>query len=204
VLLAEPSVEPIRSARRDMRSRMQPLAHRTVLVLGGARSGKSRYAQALVEASGFAAVFIATATAGDGDMAARIARHKAERDARWRTVEEPLALAEALRRETAPERAVLVDCLTLWLSNLMLGGHNVDAGIDGAASAIVAAAGPLVVVSNEVGLGIVPESPLGRDFRDAQGRLNQIVAAACEAVVLMSAGLPLVIKPAPGPHLKLT
>jgi adenosylcobinamide kinase / adenosylcobinamide-phosphate guanylyltransferase len=177
--------------------------HRTVLVFGGARSGKSRYAQELVEASGLEPVFVATANAGDSEMAARIARHRAERDARWRTLVEPTALAATIRREAAPGRALLVDCLTLWLANRMLAGAGLEAELAALVASVEAASGPVVLVSNEVGLGIVPDMPLGRRFRDAQGQLNQRVAEACQAVVSVSAGLPLLLKPAPRPALTL-
>ena len=130
-------------------------------------------------------------------MAARIARHRAERGGGWTTVEEPLALAEALAAEARPGRVVLVDCLTLWLSNLMFAGRDVEAEIARLAEAIGALEGPAVLVSNEVGLGLVPETKLGREFRDWQGRANREVARACDAVVFVAAGLPTLLKPAP-------
>lgn len=177
------------------------LAAAHTLVIGGARSGKSRFAEALARRSGLARVYIATATAFDDEMRERIAQHRADR-ARdgWRTVEEPLELAGALRHEATPGRIVLVDCLTLWLTNVMLGGaaerQQGDAAV--ACSRLAAIlpdlAGPVVFVSNEVGSGIVPDNKLARDFRDAQGRLNQAVAEACDRVVLVAAGLPLTLK----------
>lgn len=167
----------------------------SLLVLGGARSGKSRYAQALAEQSGKKRVLIATAQPGDGEMAARIAAHRAERDAEWRTIEAPLLLSAALREATAPDTIVLVDCLTLWLSNLMFASCDVSNESLRLAETISRLPGPAVFVSNEVGTGIVPDNRLARDFRDAQGRLNQIVAAACNMVVLVAAGLPLTLKP---------
>ncbi|MEW6437534.1 MAG: bifunctional adenosylcobinamide kinase/adenosylcobinamide-phosphate guanylyltransferase [Pseudomonadota bacterium] len=172
---------------------------RSLLVLGGARSGKSRYAQSLAEQSGKTCVLIATAEAGDAEMAKRIALHKAERGPAWRTLEAPLALAEALAQVAAPQTIVLVDCLTLWLSNLMLAGRDAAAETQHLAEVIPALAGHAIFVSNEVGAGIVPENRLAREFRDAQGRLNQRVAAACESVVLVAAGLPLTLKP--GQHI---
>lgn len=180
------------------------LVARSVLVLGGARSGKSAYAQSLVEAAASERLYLATAEAGDAEMAARIDRHRADRGAGWLTREEPLALAEALIAEARPGRALLVDCLTLWLSNLMLAGREVEGEIVRLTEAIGALRGPVVVVSNEVGLGVVPDNALARAFRDAQGRLNREAARACEAVVFVAAGLPTLIKPASRPTLTLT
>jgi adenosylcobinamide kinase/adenosylcobinamide-phosphate guanylyltransferase len=168
---------------------------RKILALGGARSGKSSFARRTAEATGLKLVLIATATALDGEMAARIARHRQERDARWRTLEEPLELAGALPASAAPDTLVVVDCLTLWLTNVMLADRDVEAAIKGLVAAVAASAGPVILVSNEVGQGIVPETPLGRAFRDAQGWLNQAVAEACTDVVLMVAGQPLRLKP---------
>ena len=165
-----------------------------LLVLGGARSGKSRFAQSRAEAGGLQPVLVATAAAGDEEMAARIARHRAERDTRWRTVEAPLDLLAALTRESAPERIVVVDCLTLWLSNLMQAGADAETESAALANALPGLAGPAIFVSNEVGLGLVPQTPLGRAFRDAQGRLNQAMAAAATEVVFVAAGLPLTLK----------
>ncbi len=166
----------------------------TTLVLGGARSGKSRFAESLACGSGLARVYLATATAGDAEMQARIAHHRARRGDGWRTVEEPLALTSALRREAGAGRVVLVDCLTLWLSNLMHAGRDVEAETSALTDWLRAARHPVVLVSNEVGLGLVPETPLGRAFRDAQGRLNQAVAAAVPEVAFIAAGLPLWLK----------
>jgi adenosylcobinamide kinase/adenosylcobinamide-phosphate guanylyltransferase len=175
----------------------------TTLVLGGARSGKSALAERLVSESGLARVYVATATAGDDEMRERIARHRAQRGDGWRTVEEPLALLDCLAREAARERAVVVDCLTLWLSNLMHAGQDDEAETRKLAAWLPRADGPIILVSNEVGLGLVPETPLGRRFRDAQGRLNQRVAAAVDSVVFIAAGLPLWLKhPAPGDPLR--
>jgi adenosylcobinamide kinase/adenosylcobinamide-phosphate guanylyltransferase len=148
-------------------------------------------------------VYVATAQALDDEMQERIARHRAERSESWRTCEAPLALADVIRRETAPDRIVVVDCLTLWLSNALLAGEDMEHGTRELVRAVNEAAGPLILVSNEVGQGIVPETPLGRVFRDAQGRLNQHVAATCDAVVFMAAGCPLLLKPAPALRLQL-
>jgi len=167
------------------------------LVLGGARSGKSRHAEGLLEAMpGARRVYVATGAAGDAEMAARIAAHRARRGDGWSTVEAPHDLAGTIAREAAPGAAVLVDCLTLWLSNLLLAGADLDAARRALLDALAAARGPVVCVANEVGLGIVPDNALARAFRDAAGRLNQDVAAAADRVVFVAAGLPLVLKPA--------
>lgn len=163
------------------------------LVLGGARSGKSRYAEALIGERG-PGLYLATAEAGDDEMAERIRLHRARRGAGWETVEEPLGLPQAISRNARPQRPMLVDCLTLWLGNLMGAGRDVDAAIQALLAALAAAKGPVVLVSNEVGLGIVPATPLGRTFRDHAGRLNQAVAAEADRVVFLAAGLPLILK----------
>lgn len=162
-------------------------------VLGGARSGKSRHAERLIAAHPAPWLYLATAQALDGEMAERIAHHRARRDASWRTVEAPLDLAEALEA-VPPGRPLLVDCLTLWLSNLMLAGRDVEAEAARLAGVLSRPRGPWVAVSNEVGLGIVPENALARRFRDEAGRLNQAVAASAGRVVLMVAGLPVAVK----------
>ncbi|HEY0329098.1 MAG TPA: bifunctional adenosylcobinamide kinase/adenosylcobinamide-phosphate guanylyltransferase [Rhodopseudomonas sp.] len=168
---------------------------RPTLVLGGARSGKSRFAEQLIVDSGLARIYLATATAGgDAEMVTRIAHHREQRGDGWRTIEEPLALVETLSREAGSGRAVLVDCLTLWLANLMYAGGDFAAASRALAGYLRQASHPVVLVSNEVGLGLVPETALGREFRDAQGRLNQIVAAAVPNVVFIAAGLPLWLK----------
>jgi adenosylcobinamide kinase/adenosylcobinamide-phosphate guanylyltransferase len=164
------------------------------LVLGGARSGKSRYAEGLITRAAAAATYIATAEPGDAEIAARIAEHRARRGRFWRTVEEPLDVAGAIQAQAAPERPVLVDCLTLWLSNLLLAGRVIEHDSEMLCSALRGAAGPVVLVANEVGLGLVPETSLGRQFRDAAGRLNQQLAAIADRVVFVAAGLPLVLK----------
>jgi len=169
-----------------------------VLVLGGARSGKSAYAERLVAESGLDAVYVATAAADDAEMAARIETHRARRDPSWRTVEAPDRVEDALRQEAGEGRAVLVDCLTLWLSNLMLADGDIGSRTERLVETARDANGLRVFVSNEVGLGLVPETPLGRRFRDAQGRLNQAVAGAADHVVFMAAGLPLVLKGSEG------
>jgi adenosylcobinamide kinase/adenosylcobinamide-phosphate guanylyltransferase len=166
----------------------------TTLVLGGARAGKSSFAERFVRSGSLERVYVATATAGDAEMRERIAHHRASRDDGWRTIETPVALIDALARESAPDRAVLVDCLTLWLSNLMQAGCDTDAESRRLADFLQRAPGPVILVSNEIGLGLVPDTPLGRRFRDAQGRLNHVVADAVPAVAFVAAGLPLWLK----------
>lgn len=180
------------------------------LVFGGTRSGKSAFAEKLAAASAKEVVYIATARAGDGEMAARIAQHRLQRPSVWTTVEEPLALGEALSKWSGPQRLVLVDCLTLWLSNLMFSASTdyPDVGevalpplfYEQRAKLLLAlgqTSGDVVLVSNEVGMGIVPYGAISRTFTDEAGRLNQAVAAVCERAVLVAAGLPLVLKGAP-------
>jgi adenosylcobinamide kinase / adenosylcobinamide-phosphate guanylyltransferase len=162
------------------------------LILGGARSGKSRYAENLIVTLPPPWLYVATAEAGDEEMTARIRAHQARRGAEWRTLEAPRHLVKTLQE--AGTTPVLVDCLTLWLTNLMLAGIDVEAETGHLERALVAAAAPVVLVANEVGSGIVPDYPLGRRFRDLQGILNQRVAACVDHVVLMVAGLPLVLK----------
>jgi adenosylcobinamide kinase / adenosylcobinamide-phosphate guanylyltransferase len=162
------------------------------LVLGGARSGKSRYAEGLIAALPPPWAYVATAEAGDHEMAVRIRAHRSRRGPSWRTIEAPRDLTAAL---AACERMpVLIDCLTLWLSNVMLLDADIDAEIGRLERALAEAAAPMVLVANEVGSGIVPDHPLGRRFRDLQGLLNQRMAARADRVVLMVAGLPLALK----------
>ncbi len=186
---------------------------RSELILGGQRSGKSRRAEVLARdwlaaATAHRAVMVATGQAWDEEMRERIARHQADRTERvpgMVTVEEPLALADALRRHSDPQTLVVVDCLTLWLTNLtmpadpaqVLGEVAVVAAGDDLCAAIAAAPGPVVLVGNEIGLGVIPMGRQVRAFVDALGRLNQQVAAACERVTLMAAGLPLTLKGKP-------
>lgn len=171
----------------------------SLLVLGGARSGKSGFAQGLAEDSGLDAIFIATAQAYDREMEERIARHAKARDARWRLVEAPFDLTDAITAHADVGCILLVDCLTLWLSNIMLRGDDVDRATGTLVAAVSVLRGPVILVSNEVGSGIVPDTVLGRRFRDEQGRLNQALARTCNAVVLVAAGLPLRLKPASTP-----
>ncbi|MBO0737211.1 MAG: bifunctional adenosylcobinamide kinase/adenosylcobinamide-phosphate guanylyltransferase, partial [Alphaproteobacteria bacterium] len=151
-------------------------------------------AERLIENAAICGTYCATAEARDEEMAERIAAHRARRGSFWRTVEAPLALAPVIAAEAAAARPLLVDCLSLWLSNLLLAGHQPEEEARGLCRALQEAAGPVVLVSNEVGMGLVPQTPLGRRFRDAGGRLNQEVAALADRVVFVVAGLPLVLK----------
>lgn len=177
------------------------------LVFGGARSGKSAHAEALAAASGKEVIYVATARAGDDEMAARIARHRAQRSETWSTAEEPLALGETIARWSAPDTLVLVDCLTIWLSNLLFSepkdfpdvGKIVPPACfqqerDAFLRALEQAAGDVILVSNEVGMGVIPQGAVSRWFVDEAGRLNQAVAATCERVLWVAAGLPLAFK----------
>lgn len=167
----------------------------SLFVLGGARSGKSRYAQARAEAAGGNPVFVATAEVFDDEMQDRIARHRADRDARWTTVEAPRDLPAAIDALNGERAILLVDCLTLWVSNLLLADADIPLAGRELCNAISRFEGQLILVANEVGLGIVPDNALARAFRDAAGQLNQSVAATVEEVVLLTAGLPLTLKP---------
>lgn len=172
---------------------------RLVFVTGGARSGKSGFAEGLAVESGLALVYIATATAGDPEMAERIGRHRDSRGDGWLTVEEPLDIAGALDGLSGKGHAVVVDCLTLWLANTMMDfGDDFEVvareKADRLADALKIFDGVAVVVSNEVGLGIVPDNALARRFRDAAGAVNRIIAAASDEVYLMVSGIPVRIK----------
>jgi adenosylcobinamide kinase/adenosylcobinamide-phosphate guanylyltransferase len=175
---------------------------RTVLVLGGVRAGKSAFAVARARAHGGRVAFVATAEAGDEEMAARIARHRAERPQAWRTIEVPLALVSALTALEGEAEIVVVDCLNLWIANLINKRPELtDIDLLAEAAQLEAVARrprfALILVSNEVGWGVHPATELGRRFRDALGLVNQAVARAADEVVLMVAGCPLVVKPAP-------
>jgi len=161
------------------------------LVLGGARSGKSAYAEKLLAEIPGPRTYLATAAAGDAEMAERIRRHRERRGAGWRTLEAPVEIATPIHETPGP---VLVDCLTLWVSNLMAAGADSDAAVERLLVALRREGGPVVLVSNEVGLGIVPDNALAREFRDRAGRVNQRVAAAADRVVFIAAGLPLALK----------
>jgi adenosylcobinamide kinase / adenosylcobinamide-phosphate guanylyltransferase len=171
-----------------------PPLPRLTLVFGGARSGKSRYAEALVMTCPPPWVYVATAEAHDDEMSARIAEHRQRRDDKWRTVEASLDLPGAITTHGSEGHALLIDCLTLWLSNVMLAGQDLTAELQRLITALSDVSGPVVVVSNEVGSGIVPDNALAREFRDAQGRVNMQVAAIADRAVLIAAGLPLILK----------
>ena len=167
---------------------------RTLLMLGGARSGKSRYAQTRAEATGCKCVFVATAQAFDDEMRDRIARHRQERGPGWETVEAPFAIASVIRDRSAPDTVLLIDCLTLWTSNLLLDEQDIGAGTEDLVEALTSPQGPVILVANEVGLGIVPDNALARRFRDAAGIVNQQVASTVSEVQFLAAGLPLTLK----------
>lgn len=175
---------------------------RRLLILGGVRSGKSRFAQELAEQSGRNKVFLATGEPRDDEMTERIALHRRNRGDGWMTVETPLELPTAIR-ERGEDEAVIVDCLTLWLTNILLAERDVRHAVAELEGAIREARCALVLVSNEVGMGIVPESALGRQFRDWQGKVNQAAAMTCDGAVFMVSGCPLLLKPAAVPEIGL-
>lgn len=165
-----------------------------LLVLGGARSGKSRLAQSRAEDRGGHLTYVATAEAWDDEMRERIALHQADRDGRWSTIEAPLDLPAVIAARSAPGETLLVDCLTLWATNVLLAERDLDAEITALVEAMTGFRGTLILVANEVGLGIVPDNALARRFRDFAGRINQAVAAVADEVVFVAAGLPLRLK----------
>lgn len=164
------------------------------LILGGARSGKTAFALAQAEYLPGDLIYVATAQALDAEMTDRITRHQAERGSRWQTVETPLELAGTIAAASRPGNVLLVDCLTLWSSNLMFAESDIDQAIAGLAGALAAAPGRVILVSNEVGLGIVPDNALSRRFRDVAGQVNQAIARSADSVVFIAAGLPLILK----------
>jgi len=164
------------------------------LVLGGARSGKSAFAEALVEKASPERLYIATGQAWDEEMRVRIASHQSRRGQGWETIEAPLDLARALADNARPDRPILVDCLTLWVTNLMLGEHDIARAFDELAAMLSGIKAPVVFVSNEVGLGIVPDNAMARAFRDHAGRLHQSIASLADEVYFVAAGLPLKMK----------
>ncbi|MEP7454814.1 bifunctional adenosylcobinamide kinase/adenosylcobinamide-phosphate guanylyltransferase [Phyllobacterium sp. SB3] len=173
---------------------MHVLERGVTFILGGARSGKSSFAEGLVEASKLDAIYLATGRAWDDEMSTRIAHHKARRGSQWVTVEEPIDLAAKLKSLAGSEKAVLVDCLTLWLTNLMIAERDIDIEVARLTNMLSNLSGAVILVSNEVGLGIVPENRMAREFRDHAGRLHQAVATAAATVYFVAAGLPLKMK----------
>lgn len=179
----------------------------STLVFGGARSGKSAYAEKLAAASGREVIYVATAQARDAEMTARIASHRQRRNPAWMTIEEPLALGAVIAKWSGPERLILVDCLTVWLSNLLFAQSQIypDVGEiipptcfhqerERFLHALAQAAGDVILVSNEVGMGVIPQGAISRWFVDEAGRLNQAVATCCERALWIAAGLPLMLK----------
>ena len=170
-----------------------------ILVLGGTRSGKSSWALHYTEAQYRSHLFLATARSLDEEMAERIRLHKSSRGPDWQLIEEPIEISEAIRTRCSDVEAVLIDCLTVWLSNVLLekGDEGIDRYQDDFLETLSAREQTVVVVSNEVGMGVVPESPLGRKFRDLSGQINQKIAAMADKVIFLTAGLPMVLKGAP-------
>jgi adenosylcobinamide kinase/adenosylcobinamide-phosphate guanylyltransferase len=169
-------------------------AKRHGLVLGGARSGKSAWAEDRALRTGLRPVYLATAEALDDEMRRRIERHRARRAPAWNTLEVPIELAPTLAKEAAADRILLVDCLTLWLTNVMLAGRDLERERAQLVRALEAAPGPVLMVSNEVGQGVVPTGAMARTFIDEAGLLHQALARHCDDVVLVVAGLPLILK----------
>ncbi len=167
-------------------------AHRSVLVLGGAASGKSAYAESLLSKAPL--LYIATGQAQDTEMSERIKRHRDRRGPRWITVEEPTELVESIYRHRSAFSGILVDCLTMWISNLMMADKDVSQATESLCAAVTVTTIPLVLVSNEVGMGLVPDTAIGRQFRDLQGHVNQRLATVCSQVTFVAAGLPLMLK----------
>lgn len=163
-------------------------------VLGGARSGKSRYAEKVATETNLKRIYVATSQIFDAEMQARVEQHLINRGAGWQTIEEPLKLAETLIRENGPKRVILVDCLTLWLTNLMLADINIEKASGALCAALMEMTGPVILVSNEVGQGIVPDNAMARAFRDHAGRLHQKIAAVAGQVYFITAGLPQKLK----------
>ncbi|MBW9089927.1 bifunctional adenosylcobinamide kinase/adenosylcobinamide-phosphate guanylyltransferase [Rhizobium wenxiniae] len=170
------------------------LSGKTALVLGGARSGKSAFSERLAQATGLERHYIATGRAYDDEMRERIVRHQDDRGPSWVTHEEPVELIRTLREIDRPGRVVLVDCLTLWVTNLMMAGEDIPARSADLAAQLLSLEAKIIFVSNEVGLGIVPENRMAREFRDHAGRLHQQMAAAADEVFFVAAGLPLRMK----------
>ncbi len=167
------------------------------LILGGARSGKSALAEQLAEESGQQVIYIATATAGDQEMAKRIEHHQQHRPKDWQLIEEPIHLTQTLQQQAAEERVLLVDCLTLWLTNLLMKRADIQQHRESLLQLLPNLPGRLIMVSNEVGMGIVPMGEISRRFQDESGILHQALAQRCERVILTVAGLPHILKGPP-------
>ena len=172
---------------------------KVILVTGGARSGKSRFAEKLAESYAATRGYLATGQAGDAEMAERIARHRGRRGGEWETVEEPLELSRTIARVDGVYTVLLVDCVTLWLSNLLFhcegGAAEALQRVVSFTESFAALETPLIIVTNEVGMGIVPEHPLSRSFRDLAGEANELIAAGADEVYVTISGLPLKLKP---------
>ncbi len=164
------------------------------LVLGGARSGKSAFAEQLARDSGLKRIYLATSQAFDDEMRARIDKHIKDRGDAWETVEEPTRIGDILSRKAACDSIILVDCLTLWISNLMMAEQSIEEAVSELLDTLSSLKGPVILVSNEVGQGIVPDNKMARDFRDHAGRLHQQIAAIADHVYFVTAGLPQKLK----------
>jgi adenosylcobinamide kinase/adenosylcobinamide-phosphate guanylyltransferase len=166
------------------------------LIIGGVRSGKSRLAERLAEESGLSVTYIATATAGDAEMQVRIATHRAHRNPSWKVIEEPIALAQALRTAASMNHCIVVDCLTLWLTNLLCAddSRQMDREYAALIEVLPSLSGRIIFVTNETGMGVIPMAELARRFCDEAGRLHQAIAEQCDRVILTVAGLPHVLK----------
>ena len=169
------------------------MSNRITLVLGGQRSGKSKYAEGLIEAQG-GGLYLATAQVFDDEMKKRIDTHQQRRGDKWITLEEPLQIANIILRETKLSQPILVDCLTLWLSNMMHEEQNIEAEMENLITVLNKSQGLVVLVSNEVGQGIIPDNALARKFVDCAGRMNQVIAEAAHRVVWVTAGIPQILK----------
>jgi adenosylcobinamide kinase/adenosylcobinamide-phosphate guanylyltransferase len=170
------------------------MAVETTFILGGARSGKSAFAESLALSSGLKPVYLATGRAFDDEMVERIEGHQDRRGDEWETMEEPLALVDALAHAAIPGRIILVDCLTLWITNLMMAEANVEKEVKGLSNALEAPKAPIIIVSNEVGQGVVPDNKMAREFVDLSGLAHQHIAARCTHTYLVTAGLPQKLK----------
>ena len=170
-----------------------PRLQKLTLVLGGAASGKSKYAESIIRQSGKNPVYLATSQPFDDEMQAKVTAHRQQRGDGWDTIEEPINISKVLDSVNETQ-AVLIDCATLWLGNLMHYDHDTDAAFDDLVAACRRCAAPVVIVSNELGMGLVPETSMGRKFRNLHGKMNQQIAAAADTVLFVAAGLPMTLK----------